>query len=176
MTEKVNVYDIYGICYDTSSKVENMNKHTIFSSGDIGFSKVGNQLKAYRKHYTAADYTSWATHKLLRKNNETHRVKNLPPCTFGQPIIDYLNSADVREALHIAESASAWDLCNDTINENYARSRDGSQWIYQALKGKYKILFYSGDTDGAVPTLGSVNWINDLNWDVKQPYGPYFYN
>ena len=29
------------------------------------------------------------------------------------------------------------------------------------------MLIYSGDTDGAVPTYGTRQWINELNWPVK---------
>lgn len=32
------------------------------------------------------------------------------------------------------------------------------------------MVFYSGDTDGAVPTYGSKRWIKDLNWPVKTPW------
>lgn len=31
-------------------------------------------------------------------------------------------------------------------------------------------MFYSGDTDGAVPTYGSKRWIETLNWDVKKDW------
>jgi hypothetical protein len=32
----------------------------------------------------------------------------------------------------------------------------------------YKMLFFSGDTDGAVPLLGSRRWITGLGWPIKQ--------
>lgn len=44
-------------------------------------------------------------------------------------------------------------------------------WIYKILKQYgYKILFFSGDTDGAVPTFGSRRWLEILNWDVKEAW------
>ena len=36
------------------------------------------------------------------------------------------------------------------------------------------IMFYSGDTDGAVPTYGSKEWIKQLDWPVKQEWTPWF--
>jgi carboxypeptidase C (cathepsin A) len=48
-------------------------------------------------------------------------------------------------------------MCSDTIK--YQISLEGSVWIYRALKEKYKILHYSGTTDGAVPTAGTKKWI-----------------
>ena len=35
-------------------------------------------------------------------------------------------------------------------------------------------MFYSGDTDGAVPTYGSKLWIQQLNWGVKEEWRPWF--
>lgn len=47
--------------------------------------------------------------------------------------------------------------------------------MYEALAatGKYRMLHYSGDIDGAVPTLGTYNWIQSLNWDVVTEWYPY---
>ena len=47
-------------------------------------------------------------------------------------------------------------MCNTLINILYDKNITGSQWVYEALRHKYKILFFSGDIDGAVPPLGTV--------------------
>jgi len=44
------------------------------------------------------------------------------------------------------------------------------------LKNKYRMLFYSGDTDGAVTTYGSKRWIKDLDWSVNEAWRPWFTN
>lgn len=36
------------------------------------------------------------------------------------------------------------------------------------------MLKYSGDTDGAVPTWGTKQWINDLNWAIKEEWRPWY--
>lgn len=41
------------------------------------------------------------------------------------------------------------------------------------MKGKYRILKYSGDTDGAVPTTGTRWWIDELNLEVLEDWRPY---
>jgi hypothetical protein len=52
------------------------------------------------------------------------------------------------------------------MNNHYTKYPNGSIEVYENLKGKYKILFYSGDTDLAVPTIGTTGWIDNLNWPV----------
>ena len=85
-----------------------------------------------------------------------------------------MNREDVRTKLNIPNDLGAWEQCNDNIE--YQVNQEASLWIYKLLKGKYRILFYSGTTDGAVPTNGSKAWIKSLNWQVKEKWRPYFYN
>ena len=51
---------------------------------------------------------------------------------------------------------------------SYTKSRDGSIGLYTVLKGKYRMLVYSGDTDGAVPTYGTKRWIESLGWTISK--------
>ena len=164
LVTNINVYDVYGTCYQNGVRSEAFE---LYSANDLGFAKVNNGLKAYKKTYTAADYTPF----LFNKHNTEKRLKNLPPCTFGNPIIAYLNSPSVRKLLHIPDHIQAWDLCTTSIK--YTSGQKGSQWVYEALKNKYRIIFYSGDTDGAVPTYGSLQWINELNWKVTEEWRPF---
>lgn len=71
---------------------------------------------------TSKDYTPWM-HPNIKGRGEKPKLKDLPPCTFGQPIIDYLNNATVREALHIPYYVGIWDMCNMTINEHYTKDK-----------------------------------------------------
>lgn len=32
------------------------------------------------------------------------------------------------------------------------------------------MLFYSGETDGAVPTYGTKQWLKELNWPITTPW------
>ena len=51
----------------------------------------------------------------------------------------------------------------------------GSQFIYEELgaKNKYKMMHYSGGTDGAVPTIGTQNWIATMGWNTTSEWQEY---
>ena len=59
-------------------------------------------------------------------------------------------------------------MCQDDID--YSPLKIGSQWIWESLKGQYRMLKFSGDTDGAVPTTGTMNWIKSMNRTVLEPW------
>lgn len=69
----------------------------MFPQDKKGLAVVGGELKPYKKYFTAYDYTPWM--KPRRKD-----VGVVPPCVYGQPVIDFFNKAEVRTALHIPES------------------------------------------------------------------------
>lgn len=140
----------------------------LYASSDMGMTRVGNDIKAYKKTYTAKDYTPF----LFKNHPQGKILKEVPPCVYGTPIIEYFNSDVVRKLLHIPDKVQAFDFCTDKITYNIGQK--GSQWVYTELQNKYRIIFFSGDTDGAVPTYGSLQWINLLNWEVKEPWRAYF--
>jgi serine carboxypeptidase-like clade 1 len=89
----------------------------------------------------------------------------------------------VKKALNIPDSIprangtkNDWDLCRNDEDDDfyYESSKQASQWIYEALKGKYRILKYSGDTDAAVPTTGTLWWIDELKLEILEDWRPYF--
>ena len=88
---------------------------------------------------------------------------------------------EVMKALNIPENIPRsenttyqWDLCrNEDDGFMYDSGMQASQWIYEAMMGKYRILKYSGDTDAAVPTTGTKWWIDQLNLEVLEDWRPY---
>jgi hypothetical protein len=124
------------------------------------------QLTSGKNYMTAADYTPFLAR--YKKNNEG-MVSIVPPCVYSSPIQTYFRNDTVKTNLHISTLAKDWDYCADI---DYTSGVDASYAIYVALKGKYKILKYSGDTDGAIPTYGTQQWIKDLNWSVQEAWRP----
>jgi hypothetical protein len=70
----------------------------------------------------------------------------------------------------------AFQDCNDEIYKNYTVQREASIWIYNIFRGyspRYRMLHYSGDTDGAVATIGTRQWIASQNWNVTKEWAPW---
>jgi serine carboxypeptidase-like clade 2 len=88
-------------------------------------------------------------------------------------VSDYFNNETVREQLHIPSKVESWEQCSSKIN--YVSEVEASEWILPLMKDKYRILVYSGDTDGAIPTQGTHEWIQNLDWGVKEKWRPYYY-
>ena len=148
----VNIYDIFGTCWGSGPYPQ--------------LYETDSQKK--RGGFTQNDYTPWLR-RPVRENEEI--LRELPPCTYGSGLLDYLNLDVVRQALHVPNDVQAWDLCTSEIN--YVIQPKGSQWIYEKLQGKIRMLHYSGDTDGAVPTIGTENWIASLGWATTTDFSPY---
>jgi len=60
--------------------------------------------------------------------------------------------------------------------DTYRVLREGSIWIYNLLLGyggKYRLMHYSGDTDGEVATIGTRMWLQQQNWPVTDEWRPW---
>lgn len=150
LTSRINWYDIYRKVYDSPI------------SHPIGETQVGGETRYYKRGYKMTDYAPWLK----------HMYGNDSPI-LGDGVSDYLNREDVRKALNIPANVQTWDGCAGAPFE-YHLQKEGSVWIYELLKrNNIKILKFSGDTDGAVPTYGSERWIRDLGWATKKDWEPW---
>lgn len=107
LVSDVNVYDIFGTCW-----------------GAGPFPQLYSVQE--KNGFTHHDYTPW-----LKRPVKDGMLRELPPCTYGSGLLNYLNLDVVRQALHVPDDVQAWDLCSDTIN--YVIQPKGSQWIYEKL-------------------------------------------
>jgi len=114
---------------------------------------------------TAKEYTPF-----LFKDSKNGGI--IPPCIYGTGPTDYFNKQEVRDALHI-ETDQPWELCTDRID--YDSGEIASYWIYPILKENgIRILHFSGNADGAVPTQGTRDWMRSLGWNQTQKYAPFY--
>jgi len=91
----------------------------------MGSVEINGETKHYKRGMTMEEYTPWAKH-ILRSQQE-----NDDPIILGDFVTDYMNRADVREALHIPDSAPAWEMCSATLQ--YHVQDEASYWIYPIL-------------------------------------------
>jgi serine carboxypeptidase-like clade 1 len=152
MTGDLNWYDLYRV---------DVTPLTLKGEDRYGSVIIGGQEKRYRRGMTMAEYTPWLKHSL----NE-HKVMN-------DILTDYVNNASTRAALHIPDDVQAWEQCWGE-KFTYVFNDKASQWIYPIMKeAGVRMVFYSGDTDGAVPTWGSKQWIAQLDWKVTEEWRPW---
>ena len=87
MTTGINIYDMYGICWGAGPYPQNEEPRGfphLYKSG---------KAPAQTKVWTPSDYTPW----LMAPHAQGSKVlRELPPCTFGSGLIDYLNSDEVK--------------------------------------------------------------------------------
>ena len=170
LTANINTYDVFRKCWSTTTGMQ------MYSEDNFGLAKVGNELKPYKKYYTAADYTPWLIHRNVATAKKM--VELLPPCVYGSFVVDYLNRYATRDALHIPDEVQAWSYCTDANGWDYTAGEAASFDIYAWMKTNHpeiNIMLYSGDTDGSVPTWGTLDWINALGWEQTQEWTPYYW-
>ena len=96
---------------------------------------------------------------------------NTPSTGIDAPCIEdrtaaYLQRGAVRTALHVAPEASAWTGCSTPLNNAYncADTLVSMVPLYAALRSSgVRVLIYSGDVDGIVPTAASRRWVEGVS-------------
>lgn len=120
--------------------------------------------RPFQPYRFTGDYSPWSFRHHKAKKAETKKQFG---CLGGDPLTAYLNNAAVKEALHIPAKIQPWSDCS---NIDYTEQEKGSQYVWEQLKNEIRMLKYSGDKDGVVPTQGSIGWINALNRSEIVPW------
>jgi len=83
-----------------------------------------------------------------------------PPCINNAAANQYLNMEATRTAIHAlpASKIGPWEICSDKVV--YNKLYPSVLGAYEVLTQYYRVLVYSGDSDGAVPYVGTMEWIN----------------
>jgi len=86
----------------------------------------------------------------------------------------YLNRKDVQEAIH-AKTGTKWADCSDTVfynfdhNDRHAFMQDTYTYLVEDKKDlKLRILIFSGDDDSVCATQGTLFWVGNMGWPIKQ--------
>ena len=160
LTADLNWYDLYRKVYPSSLLT---SSKALKESNRVGTTIIDGKLRTYKKGMTMSEYTPWVKH--LKSSNEV---------ILGDYLSDYMNREDVRKAFHVPTDVQTWEMCSSSLV--YHEQHEASMWIYPILRNQYKLMFYSGDTDGAVATYGSKQWIKMLNWPITEAWRPWYTN
>jgi cathepsin A (carboxypeptidase C) len=92
----------------------------------------------------------------------------------------YINSIEVRNAIHIPERVEKWVKCKGVGEKfNYTRQRDSMKSDFHELINQYKIfpfIVYNGDLDLVCDFLGDQQFVDGLGLTLKQKYKPWSHN
>ena len=98
-----------------------------------------------------------------------------PPLCEGASDTSYLNSADVRKAIHIPEAAPTWINCN--VDIDYEMQHETTlQQVFKQLISQYKIpkfIVYNGDLDMLCSVTGVQRFVDQLGYKVTDKYKPW---
>ena len=148
-TSRINWYDIYRDVYDGP-----------IGEPKLGYTEIAGETHTYQRGFTMSQYTPWLAD--MMPDDEP---------ILGDYMSQYMNKPEVREALNIPDKVQPYQGCVTNRKWSYNLQNEGSFWIYELLKmNNYKILVFSGDTDGAVPTYGTERWIKDLGWEITSKW------
>lgn len=147
--EGLNMYNLYGDCPGGSLGNGNFTRYE---------ATLSHLFRNHPNHHTR-----------MRKLRSTRINNNLqldPPCTDSSNMQIYLNTPEVRTALHIPEHVGKWEICNDQINFNYNRQYDSMEEQYKFLQPRLRGLVYNGDIDMACNFLGDEWFVEALGLKV----------
>ena len=162
----LNPYNLYDQCAmaGSSSSREHFDKSLLlsaFNSTRRGFSSLRPTSAGRRFQLTSG------------------RLRGDPPCTDDSLVINYLNRAEVKRALHIPEELkTAFTSCFEGIQYTmiYPSRPDGLAPQVRSLIDSARnltLLVYNGDVDLMCNFFGDEWFVDDLGREVVRDYEPW---
>ena len=98
------------------------------------------------------------------------RIYSSKPGCVSKGYQHYVNSAEVRKALHIPEQVKPWQKCSRV---NYKRQYMSMKNEFKELIEKHKIqtfIVYNGDNDIVCDFLGDQQFVDELRYKLVEKY------
>lgn len=148
-TSGINVYGVYDYC---ATSVPSQRRRRYATS------RWQHMPKSWPKDYIE---------KLSNLNSD-------PPCENSWPERTWMNSPDVKAALHISDQAThPWDSCSDYLIYGEVYTSMTEQYNY--LLSHVRAMIYHGDTDTMCNFIGGQWFVESLGREVLNPYRPWVY-
>jgi cathepsin A (carboxypeptidase C) len=151
----INPYNIYDDCHhlDQNSTDKRFSNTPYYNDLNIHFGVDFDEMEDNYEYY-----------------------ESRPKCLSGGHA-QYLNSVEVRNAIHIPERVQKWVQCTAVSEKfNYTRQRDNMKTDFLELINQYKIfpfIVYNGDFDLVFDFLGDQQFVDGLGLTLKQESKPW---
>ncbi|KAF2354231.1 Peptidase S10 serine carboxypeptidase [Trinorchestia longiramus] len=172
----LNPYSLYGDCQTAGSAADasltpiaaskrNMFRKNPFVS--LNVHKTSHELKAFQ--------CATKAHNLILELSRSREVKSDPPCLDYTTETIYLNSAEVRAALHIPDTVREWTICSDLVSLLYTRVYDDlrEQYVELAAAGVRGLVF-NGDWDMACNFIGDQWFVDSLGFPLVEDHREWY--
>ena len=159
ITSKINYYNYIEECQMPTTENGEINfESNYFLKNSWAF----ENFKRFQK-YLKID------NRKLEEGNADDVALNVS-CIDDEPLKNYFNQDDVKKALHV-NLTKGWNMCSYKVYKTYVRQKKASIWAYQTLfENGIRILIFNGDTDMVCSFIGNIEWIENLNLDVIEPW------
>ena len=132
-------------------------------------------IDPYNVYYECFPRSSDSAEKRVRKSVPilNRRLKDSTNCKEYDPSEAYLNTDEVKKALHVEASKNHWVDCAFPIFNTYGRLIHSLLPLYPKLISHMNVMIYSGDADPCVPWNGSYNWTRHLGMEETVAWRPW---
>ncbi|KAF2070476.1 hypothetical protein CYY_008201 [Polysphondylium violaceum] len=83
---------------------------------------------------------------------------------------DYLNRADVRQAIHASSVPHNWTECNNTVYQYLSNQDESSLFLFPSLLEQMRILVYNGQFDLICNHVGTTEYLDVLEWSGAEEW------
>ena len=160
----IDVYGIYRMCPYTPQKPET----TPYLSEKAVFLMTLKKIKEKRYQEYYANHP-----EEISNDSELEPEIEIWPngCDEDATTSKFLNDASIREKLGVDSSIKKWAQCNFDVYDAYEHS-ESFNFYNTVIKehSELRVWFFTGETDLAVPFLGSIRWMDKLNQGIEVPY------
>ncbi|XP_033755700.1 lysosomal protective protein-like [Pecten maximus] len=174
----LNVYNLYGPCEGQKGFVyDESRKKTDIYSPKLAIYTLSPHTETVEEPKQMAFIQNVLQETVDIENN----VRLTPPCLNYDNVISYMNSAEVRAALHIPKEVQKWDICSSVVGMGYKSLYNSMKDQYlKVLSHKKRVMVYNGDADMACNFLGDEWFVSSLGqklvsdrsmWHIKTGAG-----
>jgi len=170
---------------DICKKVFEEVQYAVWMSGVNPYNVMASCAGGVKTSYSGKSQKSNFQHTSLFMDNPSFRLERgnfstvmaaeeeegvSPPCTDGSDLLKYLNSEEVRAALHVSPKVKSWNFCSGFIGRTYRHEYQEMDQFYETLlRFKKRVLVYNGDLDLACNFLGDQWFVNRLGAPLQSP-------